>query len=163
MNGNSALPVLIGSQVIAPNFGVSDPGDRIRVGVLMMLAGGVKPIPVLLATQIARQLAPPPTPTPIPTPTPTPNIAPVADFESVAAGLKVKFTNKSKDPDGRITSHTWDFGDGSSSAKENPSTDYKKPGKYKVTLTVTDDRGATVDCAKTVIVSAPTPAAATTP
>jgi YVTN family beta-propeller protein len=49
----------------------------------------------------------------------------------------------SKDPDGKITSYAWDFGDGGH--LEGPQTTrvhrYKKPGTYLVTLTVTDDEG----------------------
>ena len=36
----------------------------------------------------------------------------------------------------------WDFGDGAESAEARPAHTYKKPGLYKVALTVTDEAGA---------------------
>ncbi len=38
-------------------------------------------------------------------------------------------------------SYAWDFGDGNTSKEEQPSHTYDKTGTYKVSLTVTDDRG----------------------
>jgi hypothetical protein len=38
-------------------------------------------------------------------------------------------------------SFAWDFGDGKNSKEEQPFHSYDKTGTYKVTLTVTDDRG----------------------
>jgi len=37
----------------------------------------------------------------------------------------------------------WDFGDGATSAEANPEHTYAERGHYQVTLTVTDDDGAT--------------------
>lgn len=54
----------------------------------------------------------------------------------------VQFTDLSTDPDGSITSWLWDFGDGTTSTERNPLHVYERDGVYDVTLTVTDDNGA---------------------
>jgi PKD repeat protein len=41
-------------------------------------------------------------------------------------------------------SYTWDFGDGKTSTDSNPQHSFAKPGKYTITLKVTDDRANTV-------------------
>jgi PKD repeat protein len=43
---------------------------------------------------------------------------------------------------GYPTSRVWDFGDGTGSTEINPVHVYEKPGKYTVTLTVTNDAGS---------------------
>src|SRR3712207_7552897 len=49
----------------------------------------------------------------------------------------------SADPDGRVTGHAWDFGDGRTGTGVTASHTYAAAGTYTVRLTVTDDRGAT--------------------
>ena len=68
-------------------------------------------------------------------------------------GESVKFTDKSTDPDGRIASWSWDFGDGSTSTEQNPTHAYANAGSFTVKLTVTDDSGATDTTAQTITVS----------
>jgi len=67
---------------------------------------------------------------------------PVAAFSasptSGKAPLKVTFTDKST---GSPTKWKWNFGDGTTSAKQNPIHKYSKAGKYKVTLTVANAAG----------------------
>lgn len=62
----------------------------------------------------------------------------------------VQATSAAFDPDGSIASHLWDFGDGATSTEQDPSHTYTKLGTFQVTLTVTDDDGAstTADIAK---------------
>lgn len=47
----------------------------------------------------------------------------------------------SSDPEGGVLDYAWDFGGGSSASIVNPVKTYRKPGRYPVTLTVTDDSG----------------------
>ena len=70
-------------------------------------------------------------------------VAPVADFSFVPEGLSVNFTDGSTDSNGDIVSWAWDFGDGASSAEQNPSHTYAQSGSYDVTLVVTDSEGRT--------------------
>nr|WP_305852393.1 PKD domain-containing protein [Zobellia sp. B3R18] len=59
--------------------------------------------------------------------------------------LSVDFTgDQSIDDDGSIVSYSWDFGEnGQTSALANPNYQYVNPGTFTVTLTVTDNNGAT--------------------
>ena len=81
------------------------------------------------------------------TTTQTTNIPPVAnagsDFET-KVGDAVRFDGtKSTDGDGSIATYKWDFGDGKTSIDAEPLHQYTNAGVYKVTLTVTDDKGST--------------------
>ena len=49
----------------------------------------------------------------------------------------------SSDSDGSVVSYSWDFGDGNSASGATASHTYAGNGTYEVTLTVTDDAGAT--------------------
>jgi len=81
------------------------------------------------------------------------NQFPVADFTFSTNLLTVNFTDASTDADGTIVSWDWNFGDSGSSAAQNPQHTYAASGTYSVTLTVTDDEGATDDVTKDVTVS----------
>ncbi|ALN60952.1 leupeptin-inactivating enzyme 1 [Lysobacter antibioticus] len=81
---------------------------------------------------------------------------PVADFTLAATELKVVFTDTSTDRDGAIASHLWDFGDGSQSTEMHPEHTYPASGTYTVTLTVTDNDGASHSVSKQVAVSGKT-------
>jgi PKD repeat protein len=83
------------------------------------------------------------------------NVGPAAGFSAVPDGLTVSFTDESADADGTVTEWSWDFGDGSSSQAQNPEHTYGAGGDYLVTLTVTDDDGATDSETQTVSVTSP--------
>lgn len=73
-----------------------------------------------------------------------PNNPPTADFSSTKNGLKVDFdASASTDSDGLVSSYSWSYGDGSTDSGKTPSHTYAASGTYDVTLTVTDDDGAT--------------------
>ncbi len=87
----------------------------------------------------------------------TTNQPPTASFTSSCTDLACSFDGSgSSDPDGAVASYSWDFGDGGSSLVENPSHTYAVGGSYLVTLTVTDNNGATGPVSQTVTVAAPT-------
>ncbi|UXI03271.1 immune inhibitor A domain-containing protein [Photobacterium sp. TY1-4] len=71
------------------------------------------------------------------------NAAPEANFTYLSRHKRVDFVNQSLDSDGEITGVQWDFGDGATSTEANPSHRYQHFGRYTVTLTVTDNSGAT--------------------
>lgn len=77
------------------------------------------------------------------------NQAPTANANgsyNAEAGISVSFSSSgSSDTDGTITNWAWTFGDGGSSSQANPSHTYASAGVFTVTLTVTDDGGATDD------------------
>ncbi|MER7704522.1 collagenase [Kitasatospora sp. NPDC097605] len=80
------------------------------------------------------------------------NQPPTAAFTSAVSGLAVTFTDGSTDRDGTIASRVWDFGDGTTGTAANPAKTYAKAGTYTVTLTVTDDKGATASTRQDVTV-----------
>jgi PKD repeat protein len=84
-----------------------------------------------------------------------PNQPPVANFEAQINGVPlttltvtvnqvISFDGlSSQDPDGDIISYVWDFGDGTSLGEGSTvEHSYSEAGPYIITLTVTDDRGA---------------------
>jgi poly(hydroxyalkanoate) depolymerase family esterase len=80
---------------------------------------------------------------------PTADIVTSDDIADV--GQTVDFDGSgSSDPDGTIDSYEWDFGDGSTATGETASHAYDSTGNYDVTLTVTDDQGATGTATVTV-------------
>jgi PKD repeat protein len=67
---------------------------------------------------------------------------PTAEFSHTASGRTATFTDLSFDvPPGTIASWAWEFGDGATSALQNPSRLYAADGTYLVRLTVTDNDG----------------------
>lgn len=84
-----------------------------------------------------------------------PNKPPVAKFTAVPTSgkspLKVTFKDMSSDSDGKIVSCRWSFGDGQSSTDKNPIHTFTNSSNYGVTLTVTDNEGASSRSPATII------------
>jgi PKD repeat protein len=82
------------------------------------------------------------------------NVPPVADFAPAVDGLDVEFDGtRSIDPDGPDglpVAWEWDFGDGTAGTGPRPTHSYATDGFYDVTLTVTDERGATDSITRSV-------------
>ncbi|WDN90782.1 hypothetical protein BuS5_03753 [Desulfosarcina sp. BuS5] len=51
-------------------------------------------------------------------------------------------------------SYLWNFGDGTTSSEQNPSHVYTAPDTYNVTLTVTDNEGASGEDSVDVVIAA---------
>src|SRR5699024_2369283 len=82
------------------------------------------------------------------------NKSPVAKLDSDCDGLDCAFDGAgSQDPDGSIASYEWDFGDGDTASGASAEHTYDAAGDYTVTLTVTDDRGATDTTTRDVTVT----------
>jgi len=94
---------------------------------------------------------------------PLPNLAPVANFNHSTSGLTANFFDSSTDSDGSIVSWSWNFGDGGSSTAQNPSHVYAGTSTNSVTLTVTDNDGATSIVPHSVSVSVTAPDDTTPP
>jgi PKD repeat protein len=86
----------------------------------------------------------------------TGNAPPVASLTFAALGLTCSFDGSgSSDPDGTITSYAWNFGDGTTGSGPTVSHTYATAGTYPITLTVTDNGGATGIQSKSLTVIQP--------
>jgi len=75
---------------------------------------------------------------------------------SSTSGSSVSFTAAgSSDPDGSVSSYVWSFGDGITASGVSVSHAYAAAGNYTVTLTVTDNLGATASDSALATVVAP--------
>jgi len=91
-----------------------------------------------------------------------PNQSPVASFSNTVSNLVVNVNGSgSTDPDGSISSYAWDFGDTSTDTTNSATNShtYLAAGTYPVTLTVTDNQGATNSATTNVTVTTPAPVA----
>jgi len=86
---------------------------------------------------------------------PPANLPPTAAFTPSCTFLDCTFSSTSSDPDGVITSQQWNFGDNTTGSGASPSHHYTAANTYKVTLTVTDNGGATDVVSKDVVVTEP--------
>ena len=87
-------------------------------------------------------------------PNETPSAAFGLDPAEPFAGQTVGFdAGDSADSDGEIASYAWDFGDGTTATGEAVDHVFDQPGEYTVSLTVTDQYGASATAEKTVTVT----------
>ena len=84
------------------------------------------------------------------------NQTPIAAVTATNTGATFTFSAAgSADSDGAVTGFTWSFGDGSAPATgEQVVHEYAAAGTYTVTLTVTDDDGASTTATREVVVPA---------
>ncbi|HWR27639.1 MAG TPA: PKD domain-containing protein, partial [Candidatus Thermoplasmatota archaeon] len=91
------------------------------------------------------------------------NVPPSPDFNYLPSNPittdTIQFTDTSTDSDGTIVSWFWRFGDGSTSAQQNPLYKYSDNGDYTIILNITDDDGAKNAKTKSISVSNAPPAA----
>lgn len=84
----------------------------------------------------------------------SPNRAPTAAATFSCTLLECHFDGSaSADPDGTVTAYSWDFGDGAVDTGATVTHTYAATGTWPVTLTVTDDDGATAQVTRQVSVS----------
>ena len=88
------------------------------------------------------------------------NGAPSASFTANSTSGDAPLTvnadaNGSSDSDGTITNYNWDFGDGNTAIGVIASHQYTVAGSYAVTLTVTDNDGATDQATLPITVTLP--------
>jgi PKD repeat protein len=84
-----------------------------------------------------------------------PTVAASATPTSGTAPLTVNFTANGQDVDGDVLSYAWTFGDGGTSAMQNPGYTYNAAGTYVATVTVSDGKGGTATASVTITVAAP--------
>ena len=85
-----------------------------------------------------------------------PNVPPTASFTSSSSGLTASVNGSgSTDPDGTVVGYAWNLGDGATATGSAASHTYSAGGTFPVTLTVTDDDGATGAVTKSVTVIDP--------
>lgn len=122
------------------------------VGMIVHVASSATNAPVVVAWDDLVAGAPGAVATP-----PEVNQNPVAAFTATVDGLSVALDGSgSTDSDGTVSSYAWDLGDGSPS-RSGPAVShpYVAAGTYRVTLTVTDDDGASAVATQDVTVTAP--------
>ena len=85
-----------------------------------------------------------------------PNLPPAAAFTASATGLTAAVdASTSRDTDGTVAAYAWTFGDGGTASGVTATHTYAAGGTYPVTLTVTDNQGATSSTTSSVTVTAP--------
>ena len=84
------------------------------------------------------------------------NQNPQAAFTSTCSAGSCSFdASGSSDADGTVASYAWTFGDGGTATGKTSTHAYGSSGTYNVTLTVTDNQGATGSVTKQVTVTVP--------
>lgn len=87
-----------------------------------------------------------------------PNVPPIAAIGSSGTGGQAPYTvnfdgTGSSDPDGSVASYAWNFGNDRTATTPTASATYTQPGTYTVTLTVTDNQGATGTATREIVVT----------
>ena len=95
-------------------------------------------------------------------PQPPLNAPPVASFTQECTGFDCSFHDASTDADGQVAAWSWSFGDDATADVANPQHTYGAEGSFEVTLTTTDDDGATNAVTHTVRIGPPPPNSAPT-
>ncbi|MFC8193301.1 PKD domain-containing protein [Cellulomonas sp. NPDC057328] len=121
-----------------------------HVGVSAYLAGNVTNAPVTFGFDDLRVTTA--------NPVAVPNTAPVAALDASTARKSLVARvdgSRSTDADGAVTAWAWSFGDGTKATGRTAEHTYAAAGTYTVSLTVTDDEGATATTTRPVTVTAP--------
>ena len=95
-------------------------------------------------------------------PQPPLNAPPVASFTQECTGFDCSFHDASTDADGQVAAWSWSFGDDATADVASPLHTYGAEGSFEVTLTTTDDDGATNAVTHTVRIGPPPPNSAPT-
>lgn len=107
------------------SFGINDDGTLMEIEPSPIPTGGVDPAVQGIVAE--------------------PNQGPIASLaRDNVASLTASFdASESSDPDGEIVRYDWDFGDGETVSTAGPNTThvYARPGRYRVTVTVSDNEG----------------------
>jgi gliding motility-associated-like protein len=84
------------------------------------------------------------------------NVKPISDFTyaNPCAGQVVAFTDSSIVGAGTITSWTWNFGNGNTSAVQNPTNSFSVAGTYSVSLLINTSQGCSDSITKVVTIHA---------
>jgi OmpA-OmpF porin, OOP family len=135
----------VGGVVVANNETEDETDENLAAGAIGATAGG------LLGYLLCGEGTPPA----------PPNVTASASPARGEPPLRVQFTSQATDPDGRVVSYAWDFGDGGRGEGPQTSHTYERPGRYAARVVVTDDDGKTGSATATVDVTAaePEPAA----
>jgi PKD repeat protein len=84
------------------------------------------------------------------------NIAPIANFTVLCEQSNCEFDGSSSyDPDGRIISYQWNFGDGNSKSGNKVNHSYLANGDYRVQLTVVDEKNKSTTTEQVVTINVP--------
>jgi len=87
-----------------------------------------------------------------------PNQAPVATFTFGVDGFKVSLDGSgSYDPEEGTLTYQWQTNDGKKANGKTAELEFSSVGSYTITLTVTDDKGATVSTEDQVTITLPAP------